>query len=387
MEEANATPVGDEISLLDLALLLGENLRILIFVPLTAGVVALGISFLLPPTYTATTRLLPPAQQQTTSALLATQLGSLAGLIGGAAGIKNPADQYVALLQSRSVYDAIIERFKLRQLYDERYIEDTRKELDKRSKVSAGTRDGIISIEIEDRDPRRAADIANAFVDELRHLSRTLAITEAAQRRLFFEGQLKQAKDDLTKSESALRGSNVSEATLRTVPQAALEALARLKAQITIQQIKLSSMRTFMTDSNPEFRLAMQELGALRTELSKAEQGSTLKAAGDGAEYIAKYRDFKYHETLFELMAKQYELARLDEAREGAVIQVVDAALPPEQKTRPKKALIAALTTLAVFLAMVLLVFVRQAFQNMAGQPESAEKLGRLRRLLWLRRA
>jgi len=387
MEEANATPDSDEISLLDLALLLGENLRILIFVPLTAGVVALGISFLIPPTYTATTRLLPPAQQQTTSALLATQLGSLAGLIGGAAGIKNPADQYVALLQSRSVYDAIIERFKLRQLYDERYIEETRKELDKRSKVSAGTRDGIISIEIEDRDPKRAADIANAFVDELRHLSRTLAITEAAQRRLFFEGQLKQAKDDLTKSESTLRGSNVSEATLRTVPQAALEALARLKAQITIQEIKLSSMRTFMTDSNPEFRLAIQELGALRTELSKAEQGSTLKAAGDGAEYIAKYRDFKYHETLFELMAKQYELARLDEAREGAVIQVVDAALPPEQKTRPKKALIAALTTLAVFLAMVLFVFVRQAFQNMAGQAESAEKLGRLRRLFWLRRA
>jgi len=378
---------SDEIDVLDLALVLAENWRSLVFLPLVAGLAALGISFLIPPTFTATTRILPPGQQQSTSAVLAAQLGSLAGLIGGAAGIKNPADQYVALLKSRSVYDAIIQRFKLRELYDERYIEDTRKELEKRTKVSAGVKDGIISIEAEDRDPKRAADIANAFVEELRNLSNTLAITEAAQRRLFFETQLMQAKDNLTKSEVALRGSGVSEAALKTVPQSALEALARLKAQITAQEIKLASMRMFMTDSNPQFRLAIQELVALRAELAKAEQSNTSKATGDGAEYVAKYRDFKYHETLFELMAKQYELARLDEAREGAVIQVVDAALPPERKSKPMKALIAVLTTLAVFFAMMLFVFVRQASQNMARQPESAEKLGRLRRLLWLRRA
>jgi len=378
---------SDEIDVLDLALVLAENWRSLVFLPLVAGLAALGISFLIPPTFTATTRILPPGQQQSTSAVLAAQLGSLAGLIGGAAGIKNPVDQYVALLKSRSVYDAIIRRFNLRELYDERYIEDTRKELERRMRVSAGVKDGIISIEVEDRDPKQAADIANAFVEELRNLSNTLAITEAAQRRLFFETQLTQAKDNLTKSEVALRGSGVSEAALKTVPQSALEALARLKAQITAQEIKLASMRMFMTDSNPQFRLAIQELVALRAELSKAEQSNTSKATGDGAEYVAKYRDFKYHETLFELMAKQYELARLDEAREGAVIQVVDAALPPERKSKPMKALIAVLTTLAVFFAMMLFVFVRQASQNMARQPESAEKLGRLRRLLWLRRA
>jgi len=390
MDEAKAAYTeqdSDEFSLLDLALVLAENLRVLILVPLAAGLAALGISYLIPPTYTATTRILPPAQQQSTSAALAAQLGSLAGLVGGSAGLKNSADQYVALLKSRSVYDAIIQRFDLRKLYDERYIEDARKELEKQSRVSAGVKDGIISIEVDDRDPKRAADMANAFVEELRNLSKTLAITEAAQRRLFFEEQLTQAKDNLTKSELTLRGSAVSEATLRTVPQSALEALARLKAQITAQEIKLASMRTFMTDSNPEFRLAIQELVALRAELSKAEQSNTSKATGEGVEYIAKYRDFKYHETLFELMAKQYELARLDEAREGAVIQVVDAAQPPERKSKPKKALIAVLTTLAVFFATVLFVFVRQAFRNMAGQSKSAEKLWRLRRLLWLRRA
>jgi len=375
-----------EVSFLDLALVLAENLRILILVPVVAGLAALGISFLIPPTYTATSRILPPGQQQSTSAVLAAQLGSLAGLVGSAAGIKNPADQYVAFLKSRSVYDAIIQRFNLRELYNERYIEDTRKELEKRTKVSAGVKDGIISIDVDDHDPKRAADMANAFVEELRNLSNTLAISEAAQRRLFFETQLRQTKDNLTKSELALRGSGISEAALKTMPQSAVEALARLKAQITAQEIKLASMRMFMTDSNPQFRLAIQELVALRTELSKAEQSDTAKAAGTGAEYIAKYRDFKYHETLFELMAKQYELARLDEAREGAVIQVVDAAIPPDLKSKPKKAVIAIMTALGVLAVALLWVFVRHGLRNAAVNPEKAEKLARLRHLLPLRR-
>jgi tyrosine-protein kinase Etk/Wzc len=389
MDEAGAVPQerdSDEVGLLDIAIVLAENLRVLVLVPLAAGFTALGIGFASSPMYTATTRILPPTQQPSAAAALATQAGPLAGLVGGASWLRNPADQYVALLKSRSVYDAIIRRFDLRQLYDKSYIEDTRKVLDRRTKVSAGLRDGIISIEADDHDPKRAADIANAFVEELRNLSKTLAITEAAQRRLFFETQLVQAKDNLTRSELALRGSAVSEATLRTMPQSALEALARLKAQIAAQEIRLASMRTFMTDSNPEFRLAIQELAALRAELAKAERSDASKATGEGVEYIGKYRDFKYHEALLELMARQYELARLDEAREGAVIQVVDAAQPPERKSGPKKGLIAMTTTLIAFFLTAIFVFARHALRNMTRQSDSAEKLGRLRRLLSLSR-
>jgi len=388
--ENRAVPIAqddDEISLLDIALFLAENWKTLVIVPLAAGLVALGISYLIPPSYTAVTRILPPVQQQSTSAALAAQLGALAGLAGPAAGLRNPADQYVALLKSRSVYDAMVQRFNLKDLYQVGYLDDARKQLEQRTNVSAGVKDGLISIQVEDHDPRRAAEMANAFVEELRNLSKTLAITEAAQRRLFFEQQLRQAKDNLTKSEIALQASGVSSVALRTVPHSALESLARLKAQITAQEIRLESMRTFMTDTNPEFRVAVRELAALRDELSKAEQSRPVKSLDKGAEYITKYRDFKYHETLFELMAKQYELARLDEAREGAVIQVVDAAQPPERKSKPKKALIAVVTTLAIFLATLLVVLVRQAFRNIAGQPESTEKVGRLRQLLWRRRA
>jgi tyrosine-protein kinase Etk/Wzc len=388
MEVQNTIPVqsDDGISLLDLALVLAENLRLLIIVPLTAGLIALGMGFLTIPTYTATVRILPPQQQQSTSAVLAAQLGALSGLAGGLAGIKTPGDLYLGFLRSRTVLDAMIERFKLKELYGVGLTEDARRALEGAMKASAGAKDGIITIEVDDRDPKRAAEMANAFVEELRRLTNTIAVTEAAQRRLFFETQLKQSKDNLTKSEIVLRGSAVSEATLKTVPQSTLEVIARLRAQITAQEIKLASMRTYMTDSNADLRVALEELGALRNELSKAEQSNTAKAAGEGAEYVARYRDFKYHETLFELMAKQYELARLDEARQGTVIQVVDAAQIPERKSKPKKAATAVLTTLATFVVTVLFVLTRHAFRNLAKEDGVAEKLGRLRQLLRLRR-
>ena len=386
INETNTPPADDGIGLLDLALVLAENLRLLILVPLAVGVVALGISYQITPTYTAAVRILPPQQQQSLSAALASQLGALAGLAGAATGIKNPADQYLAFLKSWSVLDAMIERFKLKDPSKEQYIEDLRRSLSGRTKITAGLKDGIITIEVSDEDPKRAADMANAYVEELRNLLKTLAVTEAAQRRLFFETQLKQAKDNLTKAEIALRGSGINEATLRTVPTSALEALARIKAQITAQEITLASMRTSMTESNPDFRVALQELAALRAELSKAEQSNSTKVSGEGADYIAKFREFKYHETLFDLMAKQYELARLDEAREGAVVQVLDAAQPPERKSAPKKAVIAVLTTIIMFFVTVLFVFARHALRNTAEEGESAEKLRRLRQLLLLRR-
>lgn len=374
----------DEISLLDLALVLAENIRILILVPLAAGLLALGNGYLTIPTFTATTRILPPSQAQSASAAVASQLGALVGLAG--LGGASKGDQYVSFLKSTPVMDAMIERFKLKELWKAEFQEDARNGLAGHTKISVGLKDGIISIEVVDPDPKRAADMANAYVEELRNLMKTLAVTEPAQRRIFFDSQVKQAKDNLTRSEIALRGSGISEAALRTVPQSTLDALSRIKVQITAQEIRLASMRTSMTDSNPDFRVALGELAALRAELLKAEQSKTSKANGDGPEYIAKVREFKYHEALFELMAKQYELARLDEAREGSIVQVLDAAEPPVRKSGPKKAQNAVLTTLAFFLIMVLFVFTRHALRHMAQEGESAEKIRRIRHLLRLRR-
>jgi tyrosine-protein kinase Etk/Wzc len=179
----------------------------------------------------------------------------------------------------------------------------------------------------------------------------------------------------------------VSEGAVNTVPQAAIGFVAELRAKITAQEIKLAAMRSSMTEANPEFRLARLELSALRDQLGKVERNDHTKTDGPLAGYIGRLRDFKYAEALFDLMAKQYELARLDEAREAAIIQVVDPALPPELKSKPRKALIAVITTLATFVLTLLALFFRQALRDLASEPENARKLARIREMFRLRSA
>lgn len=369
-------PEDDEISLLDLLQVVADNLRLLVLVPLAAGLLALAITFAIPPTFTATTKFMPPQQQQSGAAAMLAGLGALGGLAGAAGGIKNPADQYVAFLKSRSVQDALIDRLKLTERYDEKFKQDTRKTLEKNVQIASG-KDGLITIDADDKDAQFSAQLANAHIDELGKLLNRLAVTEAQQRRVFFEKQLTNAKDNLIKAEQALKTSGVNSSALKASPTAAVEGLAKLKAGITAQEIKLASMRGYLTESAPDFKQAQTELSAMRGQMARAEKEEP--ASSGDSDYIAKFRDFKYHETLFELFAKQYEMARVDESREGAIIQVVDTAQPPERKSKPKKALIALMTTLAVGFALLLFIFIRQALRGAAQTPESAEKINRLR--------
>jgi uncharacterized protein involved in exopolysaccharide biosynthesis len=381
--QATANPADlsaeDEISLLDLLQTVVDNLRLLVLGPLAVGVLALGISFLVPPTYTAKTQFLPPQQQQSAAASMLASLGSLGGLAGAATGLKNPADQYLAYMKSVTLQDAIIERFKLQERYDTKTKVDTRIALTANVRA-AGGKDGLISVEADDKDPQFAAELANAHVQELGKLLGKLAVTEAQQRRLFFEKQLTQAKDKLTQSEIDLKATGVSGSVLKSNPASAVAAVAGLQAQVTAQEVKVGAMRGYLAETAPDFKQAMTELANLRAQLSKQEKDSPAggKATAEG-DYVTKYREFKYHETLFELFAKQYELARVDEAREGAVIQVLDAAQPPERKAKPKKALIAIIATLAAGFALLLFVFVRQALRNASQDEESAQKMAALK--------
>jgi uncharacterized protein involved in exopolysaccharide biosynthesis len=283
----------------------------------------------------------------------------------------------VAFLKSRSVQDALIDRFKLTERYEAKLKDDARKTLDGVARVASG-KDGLISVEVDDKDPAFAAELANAHVEELGQLLKRLAMTEAQQRRVFFEKQLTNAKDNLSKAERALKSSGVNSDTLKSDPKAAVEDLARLKAGITAQEIKLASMRGYLSESAPDFKQAQTELGAMRNQVARAEEQQPAGAAS-GSDYITKYRDFKYQETLFDLFAKQYEIARVDESREGAVIQVVDTALPPERKSKPNKAMIATAAMLASGIVLLLLVFVRHILRNAAVDTETAQKLARLR--------
>jgi len=380
--QTTAPEPEDEISLLDLLQTIVDNLRLLVLGPIAVGALALTISFLIPPTYTAKTQFLPPQQQQSAAASMLASLGSLGGLAGAAAGLKNPGDQYVAYLKSTSIEDALIERFKLQARYDEKYKADTRKELEKNVRIASG-KDGLISIEFDDKEPQFAADVANAYIEELRTVLGRLAVTEAQQRRMFFEKQLTQAKDKLIAAEQALKATGISDSALKTNPVSAVAGIAALKAQVTAQEVKVGAMRGYLAETAPDFKQAMNELANLRTQLAKQEKDDT---AGHGAggkagegDYVSRYREFKYHETLFELFAKQYELAKVDEAREGAVIQVLDVAQSPEKKSKPKKALMAIIATLASGFALLLFIFIRQALRNGAQDKETAGKLAQLK--------
>jgi tyrosine-protein kinase Etk/Wzc len=367
----------DEISLLDLLQTVVDNLRLLIIGPLIVGLTALGISFAIAPTFTATVKFLPPQQQQSAAASMLASLGGLGGLAGAAAGLKSPADQYLAFMKSNSVQDELIERFKLDERYQAKFKEDARVALTGNTRASSG-KDGLITVQIDDKDPKFAAELANAHVDELQKLLARLAVTEAQQRRAFFEKQLSQVKEKFTEAEQALRATGVSSSVLKSNPTSALAAVAGLKAQVTAQEVKVGAMRGYLADTAPDFKQAMTELANLRAQLVKQEKDEPAAAAGQG-DYVAKFREFKYQETLFELFARQFEMAKVDESREGAVIQVLDAAQPPERKSKPKKALIAIIATLAAGFALLLFVFIRQALRNASQDGESAQKMAALK--------
>jgi len=375
----------DEISLLDLLETLAERFWLLALGPLAVGIVALGGSFLIAPTFTAKTVLMPPQAQQSAAASLIQSLGALGGVAGAAAGIKNPNDQIVALLKSRTLSDRIIDRFELMGVYKAKLRQDALKALSANVRVSAG-KDGLIAIEVDDKDPKRAADMANAYIAELSRLMGSLAITEAQQRRMFFEKQLKEARDNMTRAELALKSGGIEADIYKSSPQAAVTAVAQVQAQIAAQEVKLGAMRGYMTESASEFRQGLVELQALRAQLSKLESTEKSIQVGSSSDYVTRYRDYKYYETLFELFAKQYEIARVDESREGAVIQIVDPAMEPEWKSKPKRAMVAIIATLAAGFMLMLYVFVAKALRNASQDPATAAKLQGIWSAIRLRR-
>ena len=382
--DATAHASTTDLSILDLMVLVAEHLKWLVLGPLAAGLLALGISFMLTPTYVSTARILPP-QQTGVTAMLASQMGALAGLAGAAAGIKSPADQFAAMLRSRTIFDGVIERFDLRRVYGTEHIEETRKALDDRVSVTAGVKDGLITVEVEDADPKRAAEMANTFISLLAEMIRRLPQSEASQRRLFFEKQLADARANLEAAEIALRTSDVDRDMLKSEPRAALEELARLKAAMTMAELKVASLRGFLAESSPDLKQAQQELAAIRAQLVRAESGGKNANAPRG-DYIRRFRDFKYNELLFELMARQYELARLDESRDSSAMQVIDVAVPAEWKSRPKRALIAVVTTIATGLLLFGALVIRNLLMSAESDPGSALKVRRLRQAIRVRK-
>lgn len=386
-----------EISLLDLLIVLAEQKRVIFWVTAGFAVLSIIITLLLPKRYTATVVLLPPQQNNSLSAQLASQFGSLGSMAalatGGSSLLKNPNDMYVAMFKSRTVEDGMIGRFSLMREYHKRYLSDARKAFEHYTAVDGSGKDGLIHISVVDHDPRRAAELANGYVDQFRDLSQHLAITEAGQRRLFFEQQLKQANQSLGDAEEALKETEQKTGLIQLDSQARalIESAAALRAQITAKEVQIQGMQTYATGENAQLVEAQQELDGLRAQLAKlggssdnpdgiiVPKGQMTEA---GLEYARRLRDVKYYETIFDILARQFELAKLDEAKEGALIQVVDPAIPPDRKSFPRFSIIVPIATLAGLIIGVIIVLIQASWESLRRDKKGAARVDELKHAL-----
>jgi tyrosine-protein kinase Etk/Wzc len=336
---------------------------------------------LLPKTYTAKTKIMPPQQNQSMGAMAAlSQLGPLAALAGQGMGLRSPSDLYVALLRSDTVAYGLIDRFSLMSVYGQKLRIDARRRLEDQSQITAG-KEGVISISVDDRSPQRAADLANAYVEELEKLTKTLNMTEAGRRRLFFEREVKMANDDLANAEVAFKQTEEKTGLilLDSQSKAMIGSLTSLRAAIAAQEVKVQAMRSFATAENPDLVMAEQELATMRAQLERVERGQGKRSIADvplenvptaGLEYVRKYRDVQYHEALFQLLAKQYEAAKIDEARDTLFVQQMDKAFPPEKKSGPHRALI---VLSATFLALLVAILIAYSIESLESANEHAQ--------------
>jgi tyrosine-protein kinase Etk/Wzc len=378
-----------ELPWLELLILISRRKRFLAFGTLGCAVAAIIIFFFVPNQYTATTTLLALQQQSSLASALLSQVGG-AGLLGSAAaaglGIKPSGDLYVTLLKSRFVEDDILATFNLQSVYGSRHFSDARKKLESRSSIST-SKDGVITVSVRDRDPRRAAEIANAYGERLQLLNSQLAITEATRRRQVFELQINKTKTDLARAESDLNEMQKKTGLLEPETQAGSEiyALASLRAQIAAREVEAGVLRSYETSKNPDLAQLNQQIAGMREQLAQFERK---KNAGGGdiqvptaavpdieLDYLRKFREVKLQEALYELLMKQYEAARLDEAREGALVQVVDRAIEPDKKTFPKLGFVALGGAVLGFFLTTFLLVLLDARQRALQRPGIRERI------------
>jgi tyrosine-protein kinase Etk/Wzc len=389
----------EDLTLLDFLLIITQRKKLVGIVTAVCTAIALMLAFALPQEYTATVIILPPQGNSSVSSMLASQLSGMNSAMGGVAGsmlgMKNINDMYVSMLKSRSVEDAVIQRYELQAEYKKKYLADTRKALEKHAKIDGSTKDGLIRLNFDDRNPNRAAEIANGYVDQFRDLSQHLAISEASQRRVVFESQLEKTKTDLENADEALKRTQLSTGMVQVDGQARamIDSAAHLRAQIVAKEVQIEAMRSYAGDENPALTEAQTELDGLRSQFNKmvgAKGGSSDdvflpkgQVPEAGLEYVRRLRDVKYYEAIFDVLAKQLELAKLDEAREGAFIQIVDPAVPPEQKSFPKRGLFTIAGLAAGFTFGIMLALLQGGLVRMQHNPVTKDKLDLLKRSLW----
>jgi len=367
---------SEEINLLDYWHVLVKHKKLITKIAGGAFAASIIISLLLPNIYASTTKILPPQQSSSMGSNIRMPSG-LGFLAGGFLDIHSPADTWMGILESENVRDAIINRFNLRKLYGEGTIEETREKLDKMVAVEISNEE-IISITMEDENPKRAAQMANAFVEELDRVNKALIMTSGKRTRVFIEKRLGDTKQELAKAEETLKTFQEKNKAMQLDEQAKaiIEAIGEIKARLMAKQVALNTLRSYAASTNPKVEIMKTEVKELKKrlkELEKTDKGtnssggvfiSTENMPGLALQYARFYREAKVQQTLYELLTQQYEMARIQEAKDSSTVQILDVAKVPEKKAKPKRILIVLLSTFTVAFIGVFMAFGKEALER-----------------------
>lgn len=387
MENKNDMQQTDEINLVDYVVLVLKEKELIIKVTLVAMVFAAFVTLFIPPTYLAEAKILPPQNAGSSmSSLMASQIG----FSGAVLGLKTTNDLYVSLIKTRGVADYVIDKLDLMKRYKTKTREATRRILAANLVLADEKKSGMITIGFQNPDPKDAAEIANAYIEGLQNLNNQLAITEAGQRRLFFEEQLKNAKENLIKSEENLKYFQQRTGTIKIDDEAkaVIGTVAEMRAKISAKEVQLRVMKTYATQENPDFLRLQDETAALKEELRKMESNSRLtddsvptvgKMSSLGTEYIRRMREFRYNETLYEILMKQFEAAKLDETKDAALVQIVERAEAPETRVKPQRRKIVVNVGVVAFLLSVFFILSRAYYQAIVANPRGQAEMERLK--------
>jgi tyrosine-protein kinase Etk/Wzc len=389
---------GIEFDLLDLLLVVAERKTTIILATLIGLFLGMVLVLLMHPVFTSKAVILPPQQGQSSAGML-TQLGNLAALtgLGSSGALKDPNDLYLGVLQSNTVQDALIKRLGLMDAYHVHKMSEARHVLTGNSKF-VSEKGSMISITVTDQDPHRAARIANAYVDELHDINSRLIIGEASLRRNFFSQQLALEKDRLTDAEIALQQTEETTGAIAPVGQTGIfiGQVASLQSQIVSREVQLDALRTSSTDQNPDVIRMTTEIEGMKAKLRDMESVQKGRKPGDitltsrslpqdQVMFLRKQRDVQYHTLIFDLIARQFEAARLDEAKASPVIQVLDPAEPPDKKSGPFRALWTLVGGFLGFLFGSSRVIGSYVYGRVVADEANAQKLAQFRRALRFR--
>lgn len=358
----------DDINLRDYFHVILKHKKLIALTTTTGMLIALIISLFLPNKYIATASLMPPNQDPLSTSIISKMTGNLGGGFNSLVGMKSPADMWIGILNSKNVNDEIVKRFDLKGLYGKKTLSGARKTL-KTNVAIKKSKEDIISISVEDIDPERAANLAKAFIEELDRVNKSTVMTSGQRTRAFIEKRLQEAKSDLLKIEGEMKSfQQVNKAVkLDDQSKVIIEAIGTVKGQLMTKEVEFEVLQSFATPDNPQAKLLKTEVSGLKSRLRELEEGRnpsgkdifipTSRIPGLSFQYAQLYREAKIQETLFGLLSEQYEIARIQEAKDSPTVQILDVPNVPEASAKPNRPIIVLMSAIASFLISIFVAF------------------------------